>query len=47
MPGAPQLCGSSLRCIGLMLSRFDATGKPLPSFVPGRFVLEVHALGTY
>ena len=47
MPGAPPLSGSSLRRIGLMLSRFDATGKPLPTFVAGRFALEVHALGTY
>ena len=30
-----------------MLSRFDATGQPLQTFVPGRFALEVHALGTY
>ncbi len=47
VPGAPPLCGSSLRCLGLMLSRFDATGKPMQTFVPGRFALEVHALGTY
>jgi hypothetical protein len=47
VPGAPPLCGSSLRCLGLMLSRFDSTGKPLQTFVSGRFALEVHALGTY
>jgi hypothetical protein len=47
VPQAPPLTAARLRSVGLMLSRFDAGGRPFPGFVPGRFALAVSALGTF
>eukprot|EP00166_Cyanidium_caldarium_P002820 ctg_277.g119 len=46
-PNEPPLDASSIRTFQLMLSKFEYDGALNPAFTPGRFCLDVQAIGAY
>lgn len=44
---APDLTGTQLKSVSLMVSKLSADGSPNPSFRPGPFALRVRAIGAY
>ena len=47
LPDAPPLRAGALRCLGVMLSRFEGGGRTVPGFVLGPFALAIYTLGVY
>jgi hypothetical protein len=45
--GAPPLRGATLRRLGVMVSRYDSSGRAMPHYACGPFALAVFEIGTY